>query len=110
MNRKHTREPETRWALEKLAKKTFPVEKYPKISTPLGNRPVILSPFEIECEKLHIKTIPIGVFELETIDFLSPLDFDRNFHPYGGKKIHRGTETGMYELTTANSSYKLEPL
>ena len=57
-------------------KKSSPVEvKYSKISTPLGNYPIILSAFEIEWKKLHSKTLPVGIFELQTIDFLSPLGF-----------------------------------
>ena len=33
-----------------------------RFQSPLGNRPMILSQLEIECEKLHFKTIPTMAF------------------------------------------------
>ena len=55
---------------------------------------MILSPLEIEWKKLHSKTFPIKIFELETISIFYPhWEFDRNFRPKRGKKFRQGTET-----------------
>ena len=85
------------WApapLEKIAKKSSSVEKYPKISAPLANYLMILSPLEIEWEILYSEIIPTRIFELETIYLLSPLEFNRNFNPHWGIKFHRCRRQG----------------
>ena len=53
---------QTRWIPRptgKLAQKSSPVEvKYSKISTPLGNYPIILSAWEIEWKKIALQNPP----------------------------------------------------
>ena len=72
---KYTPVSQTRWTPLhhwEIGQKIVSSGKNPKILTPLGNCPKILSPFEIEWKELHSKTISTRIFELETIDFLSP--------------------------------------